>query len=70
MPVFEPSATPITLRYVAGTEITRADLRRRLALNALSKPINVVVPAGVAVAAVVIGAWWLWIVAAVVYAVI
>jgi hypothetical protein len=55
---------------VAGKEITRADLRQALAVNALSKPVNVLVPAAVAVAAVVIGAWWLWIVAVVVFAVL
>jgi hypothetical protein len=55
---------------VAGKEITRADLRRALAANALTKPVNVLVPAGVGLAAVVIGVWWLWIVALVVFAVL
>jgi hypothetical protein len=55
---------------VAGKEITRTDLRRALAINALTKPVNVLVPAAVAVAAVIIGAWWLWVVAIVVFAVL
>lgn len=53
---------------MAGKEITRTDLRRALAVNALTKPLNVAVPAGVAVAAVIVGAWWLWVVALLVYA--
>jgi hypothetical protein len=55
---------------VAGKEITRTDLRRALAVNALTKPVNVLVPAAVAVAAVIIDAWWLWVVAVVVFAVL
>ena len=39
--------------------VTRADLRRGLVVNALTKPINVVVPAAVAVAALLIGVTWL-----------
>ena len=50
--------------------VTRADLRRGLVVNALTKPINVVVPAAVAVAALLIGATWLLAVAVVVYAVL
>jgi hypothetical protein len=55
---------------VTRKEITRADLRRGLAVNALTKPLNVIVAAAVAVAAVVVGAWWLWVVALVVYGVL
>src|SRR2546423_15384963 len=50
--------------------VTRTDLRRGLIVNALTKPINVVVPAAVAVAALLIGVTWLIAVAAVVYAVL
>jgi hypothetical protein len=55
---------------VAGKEITRTDLRRALVVNAATKPVNVLVPAAVAVAAIIIGAWWLWIVALVVFVVL
>lgn len=47
---------------------SRDQLARGLFLNALSKPLNVVVFATVAVAGIVIGAAWLFIVAAAVYA--
>jgi hypothetical protein len=50
--------------------VTRTDLRRGLIVNALTKPINVVVPAAVIVAALLIGVTWLIAVAAVVYAVL
>jgi len=50
--------------------VTRTDLRRGLVVNALTKPINVVVPAAVAVAALLIGASWLIVVAVAVYAVL
>jgi len=50
--------------------VTRTDLRRGLVVNALTKPINVVVPAAVAVAALLIGVTWLVAVAVVVYAVL
>src|SRR2546421_9242802 len=50
--------------------VTRADLRRGLIVNALTKPINVVVPAAVIVAALLIGVTWLIVVAAVVYVVL
>src|SRR3954454_24987141 len=50
--------------------VTRTDLRRGLVVNALTKPINVVVPAAVAVAALLIGVTWLIAVAVVVYAVL
>src|SRR2546421_12664851 len=50
--------------------VTRTDLRRSLVVNALTKPINVVVPAAVAVAALLIGAAWLIVVAVAVYAVL
>ena len=53
-------------RPTAG-EITRADLRRALIANALSKPVNVAVPAAVLVVALVLETWWLAAVAAVVY---
>jgi predicted nucleic acid-binding Zn-ribbon protein len=45
--------------------VTRADLRRALALNAVTRPVNVLVPAAVAVAAAVIGAPWLLAIAVV-----
>jgi hypothetical protein len=38
---------------------SRADLRRALAVNALTKPLNVLVGAGVAVAGLLLGAAWL-----------
>jgi hypothetical protein len=44
---------------------TRTDLRRALALNALTKPLNVLVPAVVVVAASLLGAAWLVAVAGV-----
>jgi archaellum component FlaC len=50
--------------------VTRTDLRRGLVVNALTKPINVVVPAAVAVAALLTGVTWLIAVAVVVYAVL
>jgi hypothetical protein len=45
--------------------VTRADLRRALVLNALVHPVNVLVPAGVLVAAALFGAVWLAVVAVV-----
>jgi archaellum component FlaC len=50
--------------------VTRTDLRRGLVVNALTKPINVVVPAAVAVAGLLIGVTWLIVVAVAVYAVL
>jgi hypothetical protein len=50
--------------------VTRADLRRKLAVNALTKPVNVAVPAVVVVGSIVVGAPWLLVVAAVAYAVL
>jgi hypothetical protein len=50
--------------------VTRTDLRRGLVVNALTKPINVVVPAAVTVVALLIGVTWLIAVAVVVYAVL
>jgi hypothetical protein len=50
--------------------VTRARLQRELAVNAATKPINVAVPAGVAVAAVLAGVPLLFVVAAVVYVVL
>ena len=47
--------------------VTRDDLRRAIAVNALTKPLNVLVPAGVVVAGVVLGVVWLYVVAVVVY---
>ena len=49
-------------------EITRRDLRRALVLNALTKPVNVVVAAVVVVAGVAVGAAWLLVVALAAYA--
>lgn len=48
--------------------VTRSDLRRALIVNALTKPLNVLVPAAVAVAALLLPAWWLFVVAVAVYA--
>jgi hypothetical protein len=48
--------------------VTREHLARALAVNALTKPLNVVVPAGVVVAGLLVGAVWLLIVALVVWA--
>jgi hypothetical protein len=47
--------------------VTRSDLRRALAVNALSKPLNVAVPAGVLVAGLLLGTRWLIPVAVGVY---
>jgi hypothetical protein len=47
--------------------VSRDDLRRALAVNALTKPINVLVPAGVVVAGLLVGATWLLVVAIVVW---
>jgi len=47
--------------------VTRARLQRELAVNAATKPLNITVPAGVAVAGILTGAPWLLAVAAVVY---
>lgn len=48
--------------------VTRDDLRRALVVNALTKPVNVLVPAGVVVAGLLLGTWWLFLVAVAVYA--
>jgi prefoldin subunit 5 len=50
--------------------VTRTDLRRALVVNAVTKPVNVAVPAVVVVAGLALGASWLVIVAAVVYVVL
>jgi hypothetical protein len=47
--------------------VTRDDLRRELAVNAATKPLNVAVPAAVVVAALVLGTAWLFPLAVVVY---
>jgi hypothetical protein len=44
---------------------SRAELRRALVLNALVHPVNVLVPTGILVAGVLIGATWLALVAAI-----
>ena len=46
---------------------TRSDLRRQLAVNAATKPLNVGVPAAVVVAGLLLGTVWLLPLAAVVY---
>lgn len=51
-----------------GKEVTRASLQRALVVNALTKPLNVIVAASLVVVAVAVGASWLILVAAVVYA--
>ncbi len=48
----------------------RSDLRRALVVNALTKPLNIAVPAAVVVAAILVGTGWLFVVAAVVYLVL
>jgi hypothetical protein len=55
---------------MASKEVTRATLRRDLAVNAATKPINVIVPAGVLVAGLLLGTPWLLPLAAVVYVVL
>jgi hypothetical protein len=56
---------------VAGSrELERRRLRRELAVNAATKPINVATPAAVAVAAFVLGQPWLLGVAAAIYVVL
>jgi hypothetical protein len=52
---------------MADKPVTRSELQRRLVVNALSKPVNVAVPAAVAVAAVLVGVPWLLVVAAIAY---
>jgi archaellum component FlaC len=47
--------------------VTRKDLQRELMVNAATKPINVVVPAAVAIAAFALGTFWLLALAAVIY---
>lgn len=46
----------------------RGQAARALAVNAATKPVNVAVPAAMAVTAIVLGQWWLIAMAAVVYA--
>ena len=46
---------------------TREQLRRALIVNALTKPVNVIVPAAVVVAGLLVGAGWLLAVAALVW---
>ena len=53
-----------------GREVTRTALRRALVVNALTKPVNVIVPTLVVVGAVAVGATWLFAVAAIVYVVL
>jgi hypothetical protein len=50
--------------------VTRNDLRRALAVNAVTKPVNVIVPAAVLVAALLLDAWWLVAVALVLWLVL
>jgi hypothetical protein len=42
---------------------SRSDLRRALVVNALASPVNVLVPTAVLIAGVMLGAWWLVVVA-------
>jgi hypothetical protein len=55
---------------MAGKEVTRSRLQRSLVVNALTKPITVIVAAAVAVAGLVLGAVWLVGVAVLVYLVL
>jgi hypothetical protein len=48
--------------------VTRSDLRRALAVNAVTRPVNVLVPAAVVVAALLLGVPWLIAVAVAVFA--
>ena len=50
---------------IVTRQAARTRLRRALVVNALAKPVNLVVPAAVVVAAVATGAGWLVAVAAV-----
>jgi hypothetical protein len=43
--------------------VSRNELRRALVVNAIASPVNVLVPTGVLIAGVLIGAWWLAVVA-------
>src|SRR5512133_950018 len=47
--------------------VTRKDLQRELTINAATKPLNVVVPAAVAIAAFALGTYWLLALAVVIY---
>jgi hypothetical protein len=47
--------------------VSRSDLRRALVVNAVASPVNVLVPTGVLIAGVLLGAWWLAVVALVVW---
>jgi chromosome segregation ATPase len=55
---------------VAEKPVTRSQLQRSLVANALTKPLNVLVPAALVVAGIVLGALWLVAIALVVYAVL
>ncbi|MFL5956123.1 MAG: hypothetical protein ACJ756_01600 [Solirubrobacterales bacterium] len=55
---------------MAEKPVTRSQLQRSLVANALTKPLNVLVPAALVVAGIVLGALWLVGVAMVVYAVL
>jgi hypothetical protein len=46
---------------------TRSQLTRAIAVNAATKPVNIVVPAAVAIVGALLGISWLWVVAVVVY---
>jgi hypothetical protein len=46
---------------------TRAALTRAIAVNAATKPVNIVVPAAIAVVGALLGVGWLWPLAVVVY---
>jgi hypothetical protein len=44
---------------------TRAEINRALVLNAATKPINIIVPAAIAVVGIVLGYWWIALVVAI-----
>jgi hypothetical protein len=48
-----------TDRSAPSSNPSRGELARRLAVNALTKPLNVAVPAGIVVAGLLLGATWL-----------
>jgi hypothetical protein len=57
-----------TGRSARSSSPSRRELGRRLAINALTKPVNVAVPAAIVVAGLLLGASWLIAVAAVCWA--
>src|SRR5262245_50000431 len=44
---------------------TRAEINRALVLNAVTKPVNIIVPAAIAVVGIVLGYWWIALIVAI-----